>query len=284
MPVLDVPTTPSPRHLILKLLLAGTAPLSARDAIGACSLFGIRENSVRVAITRLTATGMLEAEGGSRYRLGPNATELAKDVGTWRTAESRVRDWNGAWIGVHCGALGRVDRTALRRRDRALRMLGFRELERDLFVRPDNFVGGVTNVRERLYKLGLEAGASVFVLTSLDREREARARSLWNGEELTRSYVEWRARIERWQARSERLDLKTAARQSFELGNDAIRQLVFDPLLPAPLIDVEARRALVESVLELDRAGRAIWRKLRAHHRTSAPHHSNEEVSRHADS
>jgi phenylacetic acid degradation operon negative regulatory protein len=194
-----------------------------------------------------------------------------------------VGEWTGAWIAVHCGALGRVDRAALRRRERALHLLGFRELHRDLLLRPDNLVGGVADVRSRLYKLGLGVEATVFVATSFDPERERRARSLWSGENLTSSYVEWRMRLEKWQARVERLDRMVAARESFELGNDAIRHLLFDPLLPHPLTDVNARRAFVRAVVEFDRAGHEIWRELRAKYRASARLHPKEEVSRHAD-
>jgi phenylacetic acid degradation operon negative regulatory protein len=53
-------------------------------------------------------------------------------------------------------------------------------------------------------------------------------------------------------------------RQSFLLGDAAIRSLVFDPLLPAPLVDVRARRAFVASVKRFDRAGQKVWRSLRA--------------------
>jgi phenylacetic acid degradation operon negative regulatory protein len=253
--------TPNPRHLILKLLGAEGGPLSARDAIDACAVFGIRENSVRVALVRLSAAGMIEAEGRGTYRIGPKAAELAKDVRAWRTAESRVRKWSGVWIAVHCGGLERRDRTGLRQRDRALQRLGFRELDGGLFVRPDNLVGGVTEVRSRLYKLGLPPEAAVFVVRSFDNERDARARSLWNGKALTKSYVQMRQRLEKWLMRAKCLDLEVAARESLLLGNDAIRCLVFDPLLPEPLADVSERRAFVDTVLEFDRVGRLIWLK-----------------------
>jgi phenylacetic acid degradation operon negative regulatory protein len=255
--------TPNPKQLILKLLLAAEGrPLSARDAIVACALFGIRENSVRVALVRLSAASMIEAEARGMYRIGPNGAELADDVRAWRTAESRVRKWSGAWIAVHSGALGRDDRAGPRRRERALEMLGFRELDRGLFLRPDNLAGGVAEVRTRLYKLGLDAEAAVFIVSALDGEREARARSLWNGKALTKSYVQMRQRLEKWLSRAKALDLEAAARESFLLGNDAIRSLVFDPLLPEPLADVKERRAFVDTVLEFDRMGHAIWRKL----------------------
>lgn len=255
--------SPNPRHLILKLLLGAEGePISVRDAVDACSLFGIRENSVRVALVRLSAAGLVEAEARGTYRLGRKAVDLADDVRAWRAAESRVRKWTGKWVAVHCGALGRSDRAALRQRDRALALLGFRELERGLFIRPDNLVGGVAEVRARLYKLGLDADGAVFLLDALDDERESRARGLWNTKALTRSYVQWRQRLEKWLGAARSLDLETGARESFLLGTEAIRQMVFDPLLPEPLADVEARRAFVATLVEFDRVGHAIWHKL----------------------
>lgn len=118
---------PAPRDLILKFLLsADDGQLTARDAVAACALFGIRENSVRVALVRLAAAGMIEAAERGAYRLGANASDLAEDVRDWRNAESRVGPWSGAWIVAHCAGLGRTDRAQLRRRERALELLGFR--------------------------------------------------------------------------------------------------------------------------------------------------------------
>ncbi|UJR86259.1 Hypothetical protein I5071_83410 [Sandaracinus amylolyticus] len=253
-------TPPNPRDLILKLLLgAEGASFSARDAVAACALFGIRENNARVALVRLSATGMIEGTGRGAYRIGPSSSDLAEEVRAWRTAESRVRKWSGAWLVVHSAALLRSDRAAWRRCDRALRMLGFRELEKDLFVRPDNLAGGVKSVRARLRKLGLAADAPVFSADEFDDELDARARSLWNADALTESYARTRRELERWLHRMHTLDPEVAARESFLLGSDAIRQLVFDPLLPDPLVDVDERRAFVDVVLRFDEAGHAIW-------------------------
>jgi phenylacetic acid degradation operon negative regulatory protein len=253
---------PRPRQLILKLLLgAGGAPLTARDAVRSCALFAIPENGVRVALARLAATGFIEPVGRGTYRLGRNASNLAADVATWREAKHRARNWTGSWIAVHVGALGRSDRVAMRTRLRALGMLGMRELDRGLFLRPDNLVGGVAAVRERLARLGLERDAAVFGVRNLDPARERRARALWDGKALVRGYRASRLRLERWIANADRLDPDAAARESFHLGNDAIRQLVFDPLLPPPLVDDEARSMFIDTVVRFDAAGRAIWKK-----------------------
>jgi phenylacetic acid degradation operon negative regulatory protein len=160
--------------------------------------------------------------------------------------------------------LGRSDRAALRRRQRALQLLGFRDLERGLHLRPDNLAGGTAEVRIRLYRLGLEPDAAVFSVASLDDEREQRARALWNGKALTQGYVQGRQRLEKWLSRAKELELVAAAREAFLLGNDAIRNFIFDPLLPEPLVDERQRHAFVETLIAFDRRGHAIWRELGA--------------------
>lgn len=254
---------PQPRQLIQQLLLAADdAELSARDAIAGCALFGIRENSVRVALVRLASAGLIEAAGRGSYRLGPNGKDLATEVASWPLAEQRVREWRGSWVAVLTGSLGRSDRVALRARDRALALAGLHELDKGLFVRPDNLEGGVAAVRERLSRLGLEAGAAVFLASEFDPAREKRARALWDGKILTRAYRQTRQQLEKWLAHADDLEPEVAARESFLLGSEAIRQVVFDPLLPEPLVDTAARRAFVATVIEFDGAGRDIWRRL----------------------
>ena len=263
--------TIQPRHLILKLVLgADDETLSARAAIACCALFDIQENSVRVTINRLAAAGLIESLDRGRYRLGHKAAALAGEVRTWRAAEARARAWHGGYVAVHVGGLGRTDRAALRTRERALELLGFRELETDLYVRPDNLAGGVAGVRDRLAKLDVQA--PVFLASELDADRDARARALWDGKALTRHYIATREKLEKWLAKSDGLSREAAARESFLLGSAAIRTIVFDPLLPAPLVDVDARRALVSTVKEFDERGHAIWRALfgRLHHTEAA--------------
>jgi phenylacetic acid degradation operon negative regulatory protein len=262
----------NPRHLILNLLLgADSQALTARDAVVACALFGVRESSTRVALARLAVAGLVEATARGAYRLGRNAQELAAQVATWRDAEQRVCEWSGGWIAVHVGTLGRRDRVALGARERALQLLGLAELERGLHVRPANLVDGVGDVRARLHSLGLEDGAAVFVAQEFDAAREQRARALWDGHELTRRYRETRRRLDAWLARADTLAPDVAARESYALGNDAIRELVFDPLLPAPLVDTAARSAFVDAVVRFDAAGQAIWQRFLATHRSLQP-------------
>lgn len=275
--------SPPPRKLILNLLLAADgAPLTAADAVRACGFFGIRENSVRVALVRLSAEGLLTSAGRGAYQLGPGALNLAQVLASWRQAESLVRDWPGGWIMVSTGTLGRSNRTALRQRERALALAGLRSLDGNLHVRPDNLVGGAAAIRERLRQLGLEPEAPVFAAHELEPALDARARGLWQGKTLSKAYAQTRQKLEHWQARSHKLEPEAAARESYLLGNDAIRQLVYDPLLPEPLVDTAARRAFTEAVIAFDEAGRVIWRTLMPNLTSSqsapapsspAPHH-----------
>jgi phenylacetic acid degradation operon negative regulatory protein len=253
---------PTAKRLLLQLLVAAAGtPLPVRTAVLAGALFDLSENNVRVALVRLTAEGLIESAGRGAYRLAERAEDLAREVAAWRDAEARVCRWAGGYVVVHTGALGRTDKAALRQRSRALSLLGFAELERGLHVRPDNLQGGIDAVRQRLHALGLEGDAIVFRADAFDEKTEARVRRLWDGRALTSSYGRARQKLERWLAGSRDLELDVAARESFLLGGQAIRQIVFDPLLPPPLVDVEERRAFIDSMKTMDREGRRIWRR-----------------------
>ncbi len=252
----------NPKNLILDLMLAvGDKPMTAREAILAGALFQISENSLRVTLARLSAAGFIALAGRGAYRLGPAATDLAHDVASWRRTEARLRPWPGGYIVVHCGALGRSDRMALQRRERALHMMGFRPLERDLHIRPDNIEPHIDDVRQRLYKLGLDRDAAVFLAAGFDLAREAKVRKLWDGSTLTQTYRQLRLQLEEWLAGASGLALETAARESFLFGGNAIHHLVFDPLLPAPFVDAGERHAFIQAVHRFDEAGRAIWNR-----------------------
>lgn len=253
----------NPRRLILKLLLAADrGALATRDAVSAGQLMGFTENSMRVALARLSALQLIETRERGEYRLGPAGQGLAADVKRWRSGEARVVPWNGHWLAVHTAALSRSDRSALRQRERALDLLGLRELQPSLHVRPDNLQGGVAAVRTRLLALGMPTEALVFGMHDLDDELRQRAESLWDGAACSAHYRKQRAQLEQWMAGADRLTADVAAREAFVLGDAAIRTLVFDPLLPAPLVDVPARAAFTHTVLQYDRLGHAYWQHL----------------------
>lgn len=251
------------KAVVLEVLSAGQSidrgTLPVRSLVQAASVFDIGENSVRVAIVRLRAEGLLESPGRGEYRLGPSAQVVNEKIHGWRTVSRRIGRWNGSWIGVFTADLSRTDRPALRRRLRALRYLGFEELRPGLFVRPDNLAPGLRGIREELQALGLEPEAPVFRIDGLDSEQENRARSMWDGPSLQQGYTELREELEHSRSRLAALCLDDAVREAFLLGRKGIRLVVLDPLLPAPLVDENARAIMVRALKDYCDKGLDLW-------------------------
>ena len=254
---------PTAKNLILELLMASRdTPVSAREAVVAGKLFDISENNIRVALVRLSAASLVEASGRGAYQLGAGGQDLAREVQSWRTAEQRVReDWDGSYVVVHGGLPARVDRAAVQRVNRAFHLLGFGELERGLHVRPDNLAGGVNALMERMRVLGLSSDCAVFVAHEFDVPTQARVQSLWDSGALNASYRRIRDQLDAWLERSGDLEPDVAARECFLLGRRAIRQVVFDPFLPHPLVDVQLRRDFIQAVQRFDREGHVLWQR-----------------------
>jgi phenylacetic acid degradation operon negative regulatory protein len=129
-----------------------------------------------------------------------------------------------------------------------------------MVVRPNNRVGRAPAARERLASLGLGEGALVFELRGLDDENDRRARELWDPAALERGYDATCARLEASATRLPSLPQQTAMAEAFRLGGEAVRQIVLDPLLPAPIVDTGKRHALVESMRRYDVLGRHYWK------------------------
>jgi len=251
------------KKIILGLLLVSDGQaLSVRSLIDACGLFCINENNVRVTLTRLSADSLIEAAGRGSYTLGRPAQSLADQVATWQTMEQRLAAWHGGYVAVYTATLSRSHRKTLRQRERALEMCGLRELERGLYVRPDNFQGGADFVRERLQALGMERDAAVFAASDFDAERLETIAKRWDTPALNAHYRQDRQRLEDWLARHHELEPDVAAREVYIMGAQAVRSLVFDPWLPAPMIDDEARHAYLETVKRFDETGKALWERL----------------------
>jgi len=261
--------TPGPRSLILDLLSTlrrGSMPVGALVAAG--ELFGLAGGTVRVALARLVAAGRVERDARGRYRMGEAAAPVLGAIEGWRKLDARTGAWNGGWWAVHSGSA--PPRAARKRHDRALRLLGFRELAPGLQVRPANLKGGCDALREKLFALGLAEGSLVCALNELDAPSDARARGLWDVEALRDGY---RASLEQLRASDAGLgglDEAEAMRESFLLGGRMIQQLVSDPLLPSEILDPADRTALVAAMRRYDRRGRACWAAFLAHY--DVPH------------
>lgn len=251
------------KQVILELLTAASDHQGeVANLCAAANVLGVDDGNVRVALARLVAAGTLEFAGRGEYRLAPTTRALTARVTSWRELEKQVRKWDGGWACVQLGDLGRSDRSALRRRERALRLLGFRMLGKTLAVRPDNLVGGIDGLRTQLHALGLDEEAIVFRVTELDATSEARARTLWDADKLTQTYRAMTGRIERFLVAVAELPERAAAREAFLFGSDVLHLLNLDPRLPEPLVEVAERRALVDAMKRLDAVGRGLWARL----------------------
>ncbi len=245
-------------------------PVPVRALVAAGHVFGIGEDSVRVTLVRLRQRGLVQRNQRGQYRVAPAAQPIQRHVGAWAKVESQVVPWHGAWVGVQLDPLAEGRRAQRQRRQRALGFVGFRLLGSHLWIRPDNLVGGVAGVRQRLQILGVEEAAPVFALSELDGTAEARARGLWNVNALREGYRRMRTALRHSARRLRRMAPEPAMVESFRLGGRAIRQIVFDPLLPEPMVPARERRALVDEMRRYDRLGRACWRPFMQ--RYGAPH------------
>jgi phenylacetic acid degradation operon negative regulatory protein len=257
--------TPSARGFVLDLLSTlrrGSMPV--RALVEAAALFGIAEGSVRVALTRLLAGGLVERDERGAYRLGAGAEPLRRRAALWRDLPAQLRAWSGAWIAV-CDARAPA-RPARRQSERALDLVGFRPLRPGLRLRPDNLAGGLARLREQLAELGLAPGALVCELRGLDAVSEARARSLWDAEALVAGYRRHCRAIETSARRLRTRSAEQAMVESFRVGGSALRTLAKDPLLPEPIVPARERDLLVAAMRDYDALGRASWAEFLARH------------------
>ena len=259
---------PNARSFVLDLLSTlrrGAMPV--RALVESAALFGIAGGSVRVALTRLLAEGLVERDERGLYRLGRAAAPVQGRVAAWRDLDARLRPWSGAWIGVFEGrAAAPPSRASQRRSERALELTGFRGFARGLALRPDNLVGGVARLREELGALGLAPGAVVCELRELDLVSDARARKLWDADDLVAQYRRHRQRLEASTRRLRSRSAEVAMVESFRVGGAVLRLLAHDPLLPEPIIPAAERVALVDAMIDYDATGRASWSEFMARH------------------
>jgi len=105
------------------------------------------------------------------------------------------------------------------------------------------------------YKLG----PAVFKANDFDEVRQKKARALWSDMHLEKHYKEQSKQLTDWLSGLEELPSHVALREIFMLGDAGIRSVVFDPLLPAPLVDEDARQKYFETVRCINEEGRRLW-------------------------
>ena len=184
--------------------------------------------------------------------------------------------WDGGWITVHQPKLGRGP--ARRRRERALDLLGFRELETGFSFRPDNLEGGSKNVRRQLVALASGSGSEerectlgrVFVARDLDAMSDLEVRSLWDADAIVEEASCALAALRESEARVGELPPGEAMAETFLVGGRVLRQLVRHPLLPEEILTPAPLAELLTAMRRYDELGRDIWARFLARH--DVPH------------
>jgi phenylacetic acid degradation operon negative regulatory protein len=149
------------RSVVLSVLLgAHPACATAGELIGLTADFGVKETTLRVALTRMVGAGDLirSADG---YRLSDRL--LARQRRQDDAMRPRTRPWRGDWLVLIVTSVGGDARTRA-----ALRMTmhdkRFGELREGVWMRPDNLdpdLGGDVAARVRVLRARDEAPAEL---------------------------------------------------------------------------------------------------------------------------
>jgi len=204
------------RSVVLSVLLgAHPAWATAAELLRLTSDFGIREPTLRVALTRMVSTGdLVRSDDG--YRLSGRL--LARQRRQDDALNPATRDWDGGWITVVVTTVGTDARTRAALRT-ALQNNRFGELREGVWLRPDNLDAELPAIARR----------RVRVLRAHDDNPAELAHQLWD--------------LPDWSKTGHRLLREmNAARDipgQFVSAAAMVRHLLVDPVLPAGLLPAD---------------------------------------------
>ncbi len=218
--------------MVLSVLLgAHPAHASTAELIRLTDDFGIRDTTLRVALTRLVGSGdLIRSDDG--YRLSPRL--LARQRRQDEALHPQAGSWHGDWTTLIITSIGNDARSRAELRT-TLQHHRFAELREGVWMRPDNL------------RLSLDAAtlARLRVLHSRDDAPRELAAQLWD--------------LPRWARDGDALLAEMAAAADiparFVVAAAIVRLLLTDPVLPADLLPAEwpgerLRRAYREFVAE----------------------------------
>lgn len=201
------------RSVVLSVLLgAHPAWATAAELIRLTDDFGINDNALRVALTRMVAAGDLirSADG---YRLSDRL--LARQQRQDEALAPRLDAWDGTWTTLVITVVG-VDAKTRAGLRKTLHDSRFAELREGVWLRPANLDVALTE----------QLQGRVRILRSRDGEPAGLAGLLWD--------------LPAWSATGHRLlDEMAGAEtvpQRFVVAAAMVRHLLTDPLLPAELL------------------------------------------------
>ncbi|QVI27548.1 PaaX domain-containing protein, C- domain protein [Mycolicibacterium neoaurum] len=201
------------RSVVLSVLLgAHPAWASAAELITLTSDFGIRESTLRVALTRMVGAGDL-VRSADGYRLSDRL--MARQRRQDAAIEPRERDWDGLWTTVVITRVGADARSRAELRN-MLAQNRFGELRDGVWLRPDNLE----------VALPADVLARTRVLHSRDDDPAGLVTQLWD--------------LDGWATEGTRLideiDSAEDVPTRFVAAAAIVRQLLTDPVLPADLL------------------------------------------------
>lgn len=212
------------RSVVLSVLLgAHPASASAAELIRLTTDFGIRESTLRVALTRMVSAGDLirSADG---YRLSSRL--LARQRRQDDALDPKPRQWDGTWSTVVVTSVGTDARSRAALRTTLCEMR-FGELREGVWMRPANLDQAVPDV----------LCDRVRVLTARDDDPADLAGRLWD--------------LSGWAATGQRLldEMSSAAAipARFTAAAGIVRHLLTDPVLPEELLPAEWPGAALRS-------------------------------------
>lgn len=241
------------------MLAAKGKPVKAAHMVVACQLFGVSENHVRVALTRLSAEGHLKSVSRGVYALGTRAAPTGDDVRDWSQRLGIAQAWNGQFIVAITTNLGRKDRQQVQARERALGMHGFKVWLPGVFVRPDNLAWGIDGLHARLLDKGVEPDLALNWMTPRNQNQAQEIQALWDARKLERLYKSHLQKMQNWLKGYQKMALERAAREAYLVGSEAIYQVRHDPLLPDAWIDRALRDEFFAQVEQFNALGQQIW-------------------------
>lgn len=250
----------TPKSIILDVLrlTRGNYCQSAK-LIAVGELFDFKASTIRVALTRLLTSGKLEADGSSGYRMSSNTDLLSDYIEQWRLGDLRRGKWQiDGWLMVLLPS--NPDRAVRTLSQTTLQFFGFRKAKNKVWVRPNNLLPSLNDLRDLYQLVGLEKEALLFKASDIPYpEQFIWESTLWNTEDLQFIYEQQLVKLAKSKARLDKLKVKDALRESFMIGGETINLLVKDPLLPDEMFCTPKREELRHAMCEYDACGHKIW-------------------------
>lgn len=204
------------RSVVLSVLLgAHPAWATAGELLRLTEDFGIRDTTLRVALTRMVSAGdLVRSDDG--YRLSERL--LVRQRRQDAALCPAVREWDGIWTTVVVTAVGTDARSRAALRI-ALQDNRFSELREGVWLRPDNL----------LAELPEEVVGRVRILHARDDDAGGLAATLWD--------------LTEWSKSGNRLLREMAGAKGipgrFAVAAAIVRHLLTDPVLPAELLPAD---------------------------------------------